>query len=245
MALGAQQKSPREIFMFFALRDRRTTFFAVALVCAAAPSAASAASPLDPYLPKSGTIKGHVVELEVAKEDQAISKQFQLAVQNNMDWFKHYVTNNKAGAPLPYNPKMGVSEAQYTQLLHMKPEMKEKAAIEITVKQGPDGRVAFVSSDPAAASLQGTTFPPDGKVAQTPFGTLTIYNAIHQKDENAPFGVWNGVEWAKVAAEGTDEPSVKVAFGKRDPSGQGLFYYQVSPTKEKPEQSLVVTYPLD
>ncbi|WP_158806761.1 hypothetical protein [Beijerinckia sp. L45] len=231
--------------MLVAFRDRRTTFFAAALVCVALPSAAMAAGPLDPYLPKSGTIKGHVVVLEVAKEDQAISKQFQLAVQNNMDWFKHYVTNNKAGEPLPYNSKMGVTEAQYTQLLHMKPSLIEKAAIDITVNRGPDGRVAFVSSDPAAASLQGTTFPPDGKLAQTPFGTLTVYNAIHQKDENAPFGVWDGAEWAKVAADGADEPSVKIAFGKREPSGQGLFYYQVSPTKEKPEQSLVVTYPLD
>lgn len=225
--------------------DRRTIYFAAALMCAAMPATAMAAGPLDPYLPKSGTIKGHVVVLEVAKDDQAISKQFQLAVQNNMDWFKHYVTNNKAGEPLPYNSKMGVTQAQYTQLLHMKAAVVEKAPIEITVRRGADGSIAFASSDPAAASLQGTSFPPDEKVAETPFGKLAIYNEIHQKDENAPFGVWNGVEWAKVAAEGSDQPSVKVAFGKREPSGQGLFYYQVAPTKEKPEQSLVVTYPLD
>jgi hypothetical protein len=80
---------------------------------------------------------------------------------------------------------------------------------------------------------------------ETPFGKLAIYNEIHQRDANAPFGVWNGVEWARVADGDSDQPSVKVAFGKRDPSGQGLFYYQVAPTKEKPEQSLVVTYPLD
>lgn len=236
--------------MLAAFRYRRTTSFAAAIVSAAmlsaaVPYAAMAAGPLDPYLPKSGTIKGHVVELEVAKEDQAISKQFQLAVQNNMDWFKHYVTNNKAGEPLPYNSKMGVTEAQYTQLLHMKPAIKEKAPIEITVRRGSDGSIAFASSDPAASSLQGTTFPPDEKVVETPFGKLAIYNAIHQKDENAPFGVWNGAEWAKVGDAGSDQPSVKVAFGKRDPSGEGLFYYQVAPTKEKPEQSLVVTYPLD
>jgi hypothetical protein len=232
--------------MLVALRDRlATTVLAAALVYAAVPSAAMAAGPLDPYLPKSGTIKGHVVELEVAKEDQAISKQFQLAVQNNMDWFKHYVTNNKAGEPLPYNSKMGVSQAQYTKLLHMKAAVKEKAPIEITVRRGSDGSIAFASSDPAAASLQGTTFPADEKVVVTPFGELAIYNAIHQKDEKAPFGVWDGAEWAKVTEAGSDQPSVKVAFGKREPSGEGLFYYQVAPTKDKPEQSLVVTYSLD
>lgn len=223
-------------------RFARSVALALSLVL---PAAAHAAGPLEAYLPKSGMIKGHVVELEVAQEDQAISRQFQLAVQNNMDWFKHYVTSSKAGAPLPYNPRMGITEAQYTKLLHMRPAIKEKAPIEITVKHGADGSIGFSSSNPAAASLNNTHFTADEKVAETPFGALSTFNLIHQKDENAPFGVWNGAEWAKVAPEGSDQPSAKIAFGKMEPSGEGIFYYQVSATKEKPEQSLVVTYKID
>lgn len=209
------------------------------------PGAAQAAGPLDPYLPKSGTIRGHVVELSVAPEDQAISRRFQLAVQGNMDWFKHYVTSNKAGEPLPYNPKMGITEAQYTQLLHMKAALKEKEPITISVTRGADGSVAFASSDPAAASLRDTRFSSSGKEADTSVGKLGIFNEIHQKDENAPFGVWNGAEWARVAEPGSDQPSAKLAFGKREPSGEGILYYQVAAVGEKPEQSLVVIYPLD
>ena len=223
----------------------RHFFILTSLAAGLLSSAAQAASPLDAYLPKTGTIQGHVVELFVAPEDQAISKRFQVAVQGNMDWFKHYVTSNKAGEPLPYNPKMGITEAQYTQLLHMKAVLKEKAPITIAVKHAPDGSVSFSSSDPAAASLQATSFPSDGKEAEAPFGKLSIFNEIHQKDENAPFGVWNGAEWARVAEPGSDQPSAKLAFGKREPSGEGILYYQVAPVGDKPEQSLVVTYPLN
>ncbi len=209
-----------------------------------APHAAQA-GPLESYLPRSGTIQGHVVELFVAPEDQVISRRFQLAVQGNMDWFKHYVISTPAGEPLPYNPKMGVTEAQYTQLLHMKAVLREKAPITIAVRRDPDGSVAFESGDPGAASLQATHFPPGATQADTPFGPLSTVTEIHQKDANAPFGVWNGAEWAKVAEPGSDQPSAKIAFGRREPSGEGIFYYQVSAHGNRPEQSLVVTYPLD
>ena len=215
----------------------------LACVAGAAPAAADGA--LDAYLPKSGTIKGHVVELGVAKQDQAISKQFKSAVMNNMDWFRHYMLANKAGEPLPYNPKMGVTEAQYDELLHMKADLKETAPTEISVRRGADGAIAFASADPLAAALQGTSFPADEKVAETPFGKLAILNIIHQQDTNAPFGKWVGAEWARVAEDGSDQPSVKIAFGKRDPSGEGVMYYQVAPTKDKPEQNLAITYKLD
>ena len=225
--------------------NARHFFVLIPAAAVLAASTAQAASPLDAYLPRSGTIQGHVVELFVAPEDQAISKRFQLAVQGNMDWFKHYVTSNKAGEPLPYNPKMGVTEAQYMQLLHMKAVLKEKAPITVTVKRGSDGSIGFSSTDPAAAPLGGTLFPANGKEADAPFGKLAIYNEIHQKDENAPFGVWNGAEWARVAEPGSDQPSAKLAFGKREPSGEGILYYQVAAVGDKAEQSLVVTYPLN
>ena len=66
-----------------------------------------------------------------------------------------------------------------------------------------------------------------------------------QKDEKAPVGVWNGAEWAKVEDNGAPLPSAKIAFGKREPSGEGVMYYQVAAYKDRPEQSLVVFYKLD
>ena len=88
------------------------------------------------------------------------------------------------------------------------------------------------------------TFPPDEAMAVTPFGKLAVFNAIHQKGE-APWGAWNGAEWAQVSADDADQPSAKIAFGKRDANGEGVMYYQVAPYKDHPEQSLVVFYKLD
>ena len=209
------------------------------------PLAAHAAGPLDPYLPKSGTIEGHVMMLGVAPEDQAIDRRFRLAVQNNMDWFKKYVTGNKSGQPLPYDRRMGVTPAEYDQLQHMHADFRQGAAISITVTKKPDGSIGFSSTSPDAATLSKVTFPADEKVAETPFGSLSIFNMIDQKDEKAPIGVWQGAEWAQVKESGADEPSAKLAFGKRSPSGDGVMYLQVASFKDKKEQSLVVFYKLD
>ncbi len=220
----------------------RVAAFAVA---AGAATSAWADGPLDAYLPKSGTIEGHVMRLGVAPEDQAIDRQFQNAVANNMDWFKKYVTSNKSGQPLPYNPHMGVTQAQYEQLQHMKADFQPGASVTIKVTKTADGGVTFAATDKTAAALNDVTFPADEAVAKTPFGALSIFNAIHQKDPNAPIGVWNGAEWAQVKASDADQPSAKIAFGKRDPSGEGVLYFQVAPYKDHAQQSLVVFYKLD
>jgi hypothetical protein len=230
------------------MSSRQTLAFAAALTAIpllAGQSPARADGPLDAYLPKSGTIQGHVMRLAVAPEDQAIDRQFRNAVANNMDWFKKYVTGNKSGQPLPYNPKMGVTPAQYEKLQHMKADFQPGEAVTIAVKKTADGGVTFASTDKAAAGLDTVTFPADEKAAVTPYGSLSIFNAIHQNDPNAPIGVWNGAEWAQVKPSDADEPSAKIAFGKRDPSGEGVMYYQVAPYKDHAQQSLVVFYKLD
>lgn len=220
-------------------------FFAVAAATIVCASPAWADGPLDPYLPKSGVIEGHVVTFSVAPEDQAISQQFRHAVQDNMDWFKRAVTSNKPGAPLPYDKRMGISEAQYDHLLHMKPEVKQGEAVKVAVTRQPNGTVAFNPKDSAAQSLKDVTFPTGEKIAATPFGQLAIFNPIHQTNPNTPLGAWNGAEWAQVMPGESAEPSVKLAFGKRDADGQGIMYYQVAPYKGHEEQSLVVFYKLD
>lgn len=224
---------------------RRFASMAVASALLATPAVALGEAPLDSYLPKSGKIEGHVMRLGVAPEDQAIDRQFRAAVQNNMDWFQKFVRGNKAGQPLPYDRRMGITEAQYHELQHMKADFQPGAPVEISVRKGADGSIAFNSSNEAASALKGVTFPPDGKAAETPFGKLAIVSEIHQKNGNAPIGVWNGVEWAKVEPMDAEQPSSKIAFGKREPSGEGVMYYQIAPYKDQKEQSLVVFYKLD
>ena len=205
---------------------------------------ARAAGPLDPYLPKSGTIVGHVVTFAMSPEDQAISMQFRQAVQKNMDFFKKSMTSNTPGQPLPYDKHMGISEVQYDRLLHMTPQVKEGADVTIAVQKGADGAIAFKPQDPQSQPLKDVTFPPDEALASTPFGKLSILNQMHQKD-TAPWGAWNGVEWAQVMPPEADQPSAKIAFGKRESDGEGVMYYQVAPYQDHEQQSLVVMYKLD
>ena len=205
---------------------------------------AAHASPLDAYLPKSGVIEGHVMKLGVAPEEQAIDRKFRTAVAGNMDWFKRAITSLKAGETLPYDPRMGITKAQYAQIQHMTADFRPVAPITIKIER-KEGGAAFSSADPAAVDLDKVHFSADGKVAETPFGKLDIFNVIHQEDGRAPIGQWMGAEWARVAPRDADIPSAKIAFGKREPSGEGVMYYQIAAYGDHKEQSLVVFYKLD
>ena len=219
-------------------------FAAPALVWFALVGPAKAGA-LDPYLPKSGTISGHVVTFSITPTDQAIARRFRQAVQDNLEFFKQAVSANARGAALPYDKRMGVADVQYDRLLHLRPAVTQVAEVMVTVLKQPDGRIGFKPADAASTALADVTFAPDEKVAQTPFGALAVFNEIHQRDETAPLGMWDGAEWAQVMPPGSDTPSAKIAFGKRAADGQGVLYYQVAPHKDEGEQSLVVFYKLD
>jgi hypothetical protein len=221
----------------------RHLFATAAILSAAMP--AWAAGPLDAYLPKSGTIAGNVVTFAVAPEDEAVSRQFRHAVQDNMDWFKEAVKGNKPGAPLPYDKRMGITQEQYEHLQHLKPAMKTGAAVTIVIDRRADGTVAFSPKEPEAQPLKDVTFPADEKAAVTPYGRLAIFNPINQTDPNSPLGVWTGAEWAQVMPADAAEPSAKIAFGKREADGSGILYFQVAPYGDHKEQSLVVSYKLN
>ncbi len=208
------------------------------------PVMAHAAGPLDAYVPKSGIITGHLMTFSIAPEDQAISRQFRHAVQDNMDWFKKAVTSSKSGQPLPYDRHMGVTEAQYQQLLHMRSDAMAGAMVKVEVKRAASGALSLMPEGEAAAALKDIIFAPNEKDVVTPVGTLSILNEIHQKDAAAPIGVWNGAEWAEVA-DSDAKPSAKIAFGKREADGSGVLYYQVSSYGDHKEQSIVVFYALD
>ena len=214
---------------------------AAALLCA---GPARADGRLDPYLPKAGTIEGHVVTFEVAAADRDISQRFRHAVQGNMDWFKKAVRSNAPGVPLPYDPHMGITAAEYERLEHMAPAVKQGDAVSIAVARDGDGTVRLKPAGTGAAALDGVSFPPDEKTAVTPVGTLAILNELHQVDPTQPLGAFDGVEWAQVEPFDSDKPSAKLAFGRRTADGEGLLYIQVAPYKDHLEQSLVVFYAL-
>ncbi len=224
---------------------RFSTGAVAALLLGGAFAAPARAGALDPYLPQSGTIDGHIVTFDIAPEDQAISRQFRQAVQNDMEFFKRAVTSIRPGQPLPYDPHMGITQPQYERLLHLKPELRQGAPLTATVKRDADGTISFQPGDDAGKPLGAVTFPPDEAAAITPYGKFTIFNEVHQRDANNPFGTWDGAEWAQAMPADADLPSAKIGFGKHEGDGQGILYLQVAPYKDHQGQSLVVFYKLD
>jgi len=197
------------------------------------------ADPLDSYLPKSGALLGKAMELTSSAEDQRIAAKFQQATQKDPAWFRTYAAKVKDGDPLPYHPRLGVTKAEYDRLINTKLSLAEKGAVSIELKTDAQGGLEL-SADGLASALNGVRLPPGQKSAETPHGKLTVYTEISQDNPESPLGRWKGVQWKN---DGTSAPVVTLAVGRRQKTGDGILYYNVSEGIN--QQTLIVVYRLN
>jgi hypothetical protein len=195
---------------------------------------------LDPYLPKSGVIVGHVMEIAALPEDERIAAKFKQAIEKDAAWFQSYVAKVKNGEPLPYHPRLGITKAEYDRLLHAKSGLSDRGAVSIKVKTDAQGNLGF-SADDKASALNEVRLPRGQQYVETPFGNLTTLTDVSQVDAESPTGRWKGVQWKKQDAAGL---AVTLAIGRRVPTGDGILYLNVAKANLE-QQTLIVIYRMD
>lgn len=214
----------------------RSIFLAV-LLCISLCLPASA-QVLDPYLPKGGTIAGQVMELAASAERARVAEKMQRAIQQDTAWFKSYVIKAKPGEPLAYHARLGITKAEYDLLLHARMSLIDKGPVSIKLAINAQGNLEF-AADGLAAVLDGVKLRLEQKYAETPYGNLATFSEVSQDDAQSATGRWKGVQWKK---EGL--PEVTLAMGRRE-SGDGILYYNVTPTTNDRGRTLIVIYRLD
>lgn len=195
---------------------------------------------LDPYLPKSGVLVGHIMEITPSPEDERIAAKFKQAIEKDTSWFQSYVAKVKNGEPLPYHPRLGITKTEYDRLLHAKPELSDRGAVSIKIKTDAQGNLGF-SADDKANPLNEVRLPLGQKYVETPFGKLTTLTDVSQDDAESPTGRWSGVQWKNQVSAG---PAITFAIGRRKPTGDGILYLNVAKANLE-QQTLIVIYRMD
>jgi hypothetical protein len=220
----------------------RMIVWALLYICGGLLNVAHAEA-LTPYLPKSGIVQGQVMGLVAPTDTVLIAKKMQDAISRDRAWFVEHVKKTPQGTPLAYDPRMGITKDEYARVLQMQNVMTMRPIGSVTVKFAvdADGKMQ-IAADGLAKVLNGISLPPGQKYVDTPLGQLSTVSKVSQNDPKSPLGRWSGIQWAKSKIGGS---SITLAVGRRDETGEGVIYYNVTGSANGSQDSLIILYKID
>lgn len=207
------------------------------------------------YFPTNTIIKAKVMALSTSKELTLISQKIQQGIANHQQWFKQYVNKLKAGEIMPYHPNLGISKAEYQQLISAK-ELSLKEVDAITLEFKPEKNGNIIIKTKSGSPLNGIIVQEDS--VTTPYGQTNQCTPIYNSDKKSLTGPWTGIQWRlsdfdeqRMKNKNPNEikgKELKFAVGTLQTSGEGILYYDVKdidmPKNKKLIFSYIVYYPL-
>ena len=153
-----------------------------------------------------------------------LSKKLQAGIKDNPGTFLVEVLKAKPGAPIAYDPRLGLSKEEFDEYLRPASELKFVKIASVTLKvHRTDEGVQFDGGD-LLPQLKGITIKPGEKQVRTPFGNCEKPTEVRASDGQTATGRWNGVQWKLEKLLPPTE--VTLMLGKLENSGRGLLIYR-------------------
>lgn len=209
------------------------------------------------YIPKS-PVNAQEMILSIPKKEQQeleiIISKFQKAIANDIEWFVENTKSLPKGQPLPYDPKMGITKAEYQQILSMNKKMKlvKGKSVKLTFTSLSDNKVK-ITTDDLQDPLNDIVIGDKETGVTTRYGQLTEFHKINNADpnENAITGPWKGVKWSIQKSEKDFKKkgvakNIQFVIGKLENKKLGIIYYEVFDVnnKHKDQFNYILFYPL-
>lgn len=212
-------------------------------------AADQAPHPAAQYLPE-GVVTVNVLEMVATPRAQELSARLQQAVRENNSWFIEYVRSAQEGGPLPYHPKLGLTEAEYQELLvlsdHLRLAPSRQARLEFKRLSATQFEINGGTDLP---DLTGISIDLESDRVTTPLGVAQTRGAVEASPDQEATGPWDGVSWKTTELdEGMQNGhSVRFYVGRLTESGLGILYYDAKRLESGSVRraTQVVTYPLE
>lgn len=208
----------------------------IGLVSLTGCSAPPAPPPPDPLawsevlslLPPDGaTIE--VLDLVPSSRHTELAKKFEDARANDPEWFRAHVLKRKTGERLAYDPKVGMSQAEYEELIDLGSKAKYVKVKTATLQVRREGSIIRFDGGTDLLHLTPVKLDLEADSVTTPFGTAAARSRIAANEEQVASGPWNGILWKLLESspnvgQGT---AVQFGLGKLKETGKGILYYDV------------------
>ena len=172
---------------------------------------------------------------------EELAGRVQQAVASDPTWFAEHLKKAERGQPLPYDEKLGVTAAEYDELLALtKTGTMTPVAIAALSLSRTDGRVVFNFGEDFPG-MERVELDLNSDTVSAPAGVASVRKRIIAR-EVWP-GPWNGFQWSSHGVEDIRAAGgFKFAIGRMVENGRGILYYRTFP--DSPSSGEVVRYVL-
>lgn len=185
------------------------------------------AYPLREVIPQ-GPVQVDVMQLGLARRALELAQRLEANVAQHPQWWDEHVRSAPAGEPIPYDPRMGITEEEYAEFLDLASRSTLVKVGEATLDfEWTGSRRVRLGAEGELAALDGIEIDVVLQQARSRFGPLPERVEIDNTLETGPTGPWRGVQWSGevVEPERSFGASVQLAIGRLSRDGRGILYY--------------------
>jgi hypothetical protein len=135
------------------------------------------------------------LEPDIPADMATIILRFNNAIATNQQWFNEY-RNKYSGVPLPYDPRFGITAAEYGRILHLQsvpPPLSPVDSQQVTVLKDA-GTISFVCSNNENRLLNYLFIDPTHHLLGYGGDTIPFVGPARTA-ANSPYGQWQGFSW--------------------------------------------------
>lgn len=203
------------------------------------------------FLPENEMVKGATTVVVPPAELDRYVALVEEAARKDPEWFAEHSKKAAPGVPLPFDPKLGLTEEQYKEYLDLwaRREFKPVDPVVLQLKRGSDGRWSINAAVPGGGSSPISTlkYDPEKDVFVSPNGAMSRLEDVNA-DKNSILGEWTGHEWKFEEETSLSKTKENFAIGQTGDGKFGLVIYRMQEVSSEGtrlyDKSLVIRYPM-
>jgi hypothetical protein len=195
-------------------------------------------------IPKKGFIGQVMPPLEI---DKYVAK-VQTAARSDPKWFREFSGQAKAGTPLPYDERLGLTKAEYDEYLALwnKREFKPMEEVMLLLRQS-SGDTWSITSTGAASTISTLRYDAKTDSFRSPNGEMKRIADI-TAEPGSVLGEWTGMEWKFEEETGLGKTKENLALGRMAGDKYGIIVYRAQEVSAEGtpllDKSLIIRFPL-
>ncbi len=190
------------------------------------------------------------MEIAPSPRVEELTAKLQSAVSKDPEWWQEYVKHAPAGEALPYDSRMGLSEAEYAELLKSAnaPKLRQVEEATLVFRWLSEAEVVVDGQGPLT-DLTKIRIDLTSDSVTTDYGVLADRSEVNNTSLDSPTGPWQGVQWKLESGNAgfTSGVVAKLALGRLVQTGEGLLYFDAKEIEKgslTSKSSYILFYPL-
>lgn len=193
-------------------------------------------------------VKGQIGVVVPPPEIEKYVAKVEAAARKDPKWFREFSGQAKAGAPLPYDERLGLNKAEYDEYLTLweKREFKPIEQVMLLLRQSA-GDTWCITATGAASMFSTLRYQPKNDLFRSPNGEMKRIDDI-KAEPSSILGAWSGLEWKFEEETGLGKTKENFALGRLADNKFGLIVYRAQELSTEGsrllDKSLIVRFPL-